>query len=190
MQHLREMGNPRIRATMPLHPHKRQMHNTYRTQNDGLGDETSTAAATDANQGDSLTRQEFRDDADLNILLARFGVQTPIRTDGQYGQEIDYNIDLQQALGAVEAARRANLNVPDELRDKYPDWKSVLNAAETGEYQKDLQALADHKAAQLAIKKEQEAYNDERAAAQRRTKVTRDLKREAEDRLPEREHNT
>lgn len=120
-----------------------------RTQADGRQEEFSDLAATDVGT-DSYTRQEFKDEADLNILLARFGVNTPIRTGGQYGQEIDYNLDLQQAFAAIEAARRANLAVPPELQTKYPTWREVLNAAETGEYAHDLQNLADWKAAEAA----------------------------------------
>jgi len=132
------------------------MNNTpaERTQVDGKQDAYSDAAGIDFSDTELMTRQEFKDEADLNILLSRFGVNTMVRTDGRYGSEVDYNLDLAQALAAIESARRANLAVPDELREKYTDWRSVLNAAESGEYQADLQNLADWKAAEEAKKKE------------------------------------
>jgi hypothetical protein len=119
-----------------------------RTQHDGKGDEYSNLAATHET-GEMITRQEFKDEANLNILLKRFGVQ--VRTDGQYGSEIDYAIDLQTALSAIDQARKANYNVPPELAEKYPSWLSVLGAAETGEYQRDLKELGEQKAKEAKL---------------------------------------
>lgn len=116
-----------------------------REHGDGLGDAVSEATATTPT-GDSLTRQEFADDADVNKLLKRYGIDTPVRAFQQAQfTEIDYNVDLQQALGAIQEAKRAHGAVPEELKEKYPTWKHVLDAVETGEYQKDLDALAEKK---------------------------------------------
>lgn len=120
-----------------------------RTQKDGAQKEYSDAAGIDTGT-DGGARQEFKDEADINILLSRFGINTQVRTDGKYGAEIDYNLDLQQAYAAIESARRATSAVPEELREKYPTWREMLNATETGEYQHDLQNLADWKAKELA----------------------------------------
>lgn len=123
-----------------------------RKQTDDNGDEWSIATAT-INEEPSLTRGEFKDDADINRLLARFGVNQQVRQDPRF-TEVDYNLDLQQAYAALDAASRAQLQVPEELRSKYPDWLTILNGAESGEYQRDLQALADRKAAEAeAVKK-------------------------------------
>lgn len=114
-----------------------------RRQSDNLGDEISKQTAY-RNTGPELTRQEFKDEANLNILLARFGVNQQVRQNANF-TEVDYNLDLQTALGAIDAARRANMKVPEELRAKYPNWLAVLEGAETGEYGKDLQDLATRK---------------------------------------------
>lgn len=116
-----------------------------RKQNDHLQDEYSIETGLDFTDVEPITRQEFKDEADLNILLARYGVAQPTRPM-KYGEEIDYTLDLQTALASLEAARRAHFNVPDELRAKYPDWQSVLNGAESGQYQQDLANLAERKA--------------------------------------------
>lgn len=117
-----------------------------RTQDDGLGDMVSLATATTP-VGDSLTRQEFKDDADVNLLLKKYGVDTPVRAFQQAQfTEVDYNVDLQQALAAVNEAKRVTGAVPEELRDKYPTWKHVLDGVESGQYGKDLEELAGKKA--------------------------------------------
>lgn len=151
-----------------------------RTQVDGLEDEYSLLTGTDTGT-DTATRQEMKDESDINILLARFGVNTPIRGGLDYGAEIDYNMDLQQALGAIESARRANTAVPEELREKYPTWREVLNGAETGEYQKDLQTLATDKAIEAEQMKTAQRLADalEDSKIKRRAELT--MKRQAED---------
>ncbi|QCQ85119.1 internal scaffolding protein [Blackfly microvirus SF02] len=152
----------------------------HRTQNDGLGNEASDAGGITFDPTDTLVRQEFKDECDLNILLARFGINTQVRTDGIY-TETDYNLDLQQALAAMASARQANLDVPEELRNKYPDWLAVLEGADNGTYQKDLQILADRKAREKAEADSSAAYNAEKAGITRRQKAERELARERED---------
>ena len=139
-----------------------------RSQADDKGDSVSLQTGYDTGS-DSLTRQEFKDEADLNILLGRFGVNQQVRQDPRF-IEIDYNLDLQSALAAVDAARRANYDIPQELRAKYPDWRTLLDGAESGEYQKDLQALADRKdAEQKAADKDAENRKNYEAWKARQT---------------------
>lgn len=133
-----------------------------RQHGDGLGDIISDATATTP-KGESLTRQEFANDVDVNQILKRFGVDTPVRT-GPIFTETDFSMDLQQSLMAIEQARKAHNAVPPELREKYPTWRDVLEAAERGEYQQDLK--------ELATKKEGEKASSERAAA--RAQIERD----------------
>lgn len=103
-----------------------------RSQTDGMGDFWSDATGIDFTNTEVLTRQEYKDEADLNILLARFGVNTPMR-QMEWGAEIDDRIDLQTAMAAIEEAKK--IQVPDELRTRFPNWQAVLNGAETGAYQ-------------------------------------------------------
>lgn len=153
-----------------------------RTQVDGKGDLYSDLTATIIPNDDPQTRQEFKDDADLNILLARFGVDTPMRQGLQYG-EVDYQLDLQQALDAIDTAKKANIHAPEELRDKYPDWRSILNGVETGEYQKDLENLKLDRQIAADKQKHEEALKNVMNDAKMRRQAELQLKREAEDRL-------
>lgn len=132
-----------------------------RTQDDNLQDQYSQLTGLDFTGTESLTRQEFKDEADLNILLARYGV-AQVRPM-EYGKDVDYSLDLQSALNALDAASAAQFDVPPELRDKYPTWRHVLNGAESGEYQQDLLNLAaKKKQADAEAKEAQEREQQER----------------------------
>jgi hypothetical protein len=114
-----------------------------RTQVDGKGDEVSAATATEPT-GDSITRAEFAQDADINILMARLGVDAPQR-QMIYG-EVDFDLDLQSAYAAADKAREVLRAVPDELKEKYKSAAQVLNAVESGAYQQDLEQLEQKRA--------------------------------------------
>lgn len=113
-----------------------------RNQGDLLNDEASDAAAlvTSADDDEFAARQEDKDETDINVMLRRFGVDGVLRSQrpATYG-EVDYNIDLQGALHAVQDARTMFDRLPPELKRKYGTWQNVLNAAETGELQQDVQ---------------------------------------------------
>lgn len=100
-------------------------------------------------------RQEAKDDTDINIILDKFGVgaftdRKPTWT------ETDFNMDLQQAMASVDQLQQAHSNLPPELRDKYPTWQHMINAAESGELKKDFNELKT--AAQQ--RERQERYED------------------------------
>lgn len=102
-----------------------------RSQPDGLQLVYSQATALDMSESKDLARQEFRDEADINIILKKFGVTSHGITPRF--QEVDYDADLQSALGAIAEARRVHADIDPELRKKYPTWQSLLNAMATGE---------------------------------------------------------
>lgn len=77
----------------------------------------------------SLTRQEFKADADINELLKRFGVTTRLP---EWGKTVDFNLDLQTALAAIRDVKRAYRDLPDNLRAKYKSWQSLMNAIDQG----------------------------------------------------------
>lgn len=77
----------------------------------------------------SLTRQEFAAEADINQLLKRFGVTSRIP---EWGKSIDFNLDLQTALGAIRDVKRAYRELPENLRAKYKSWQSLMNAIDQG----------------------------------------------------------
>lgn len=105
------------------------MHPATRKQTDNH-DKASRDSGISFVGTEDRTRQEFRDEADLNILLKRFGVgnnQRPLT----FG-EVDYTIDFQQALSAINDARDAWRKLPPAVRDRYPTWRDLLNATESG----------------------------------------------------------
>lgn len=118
-----------------------------RAQNDTLSDQVSIETGLDTGT-DTPVRVEYGPETDINTLLRRFNIDQQGRPF-QF-QEVDYNMDLQSAHLAVEAAQSATQTVPPELRHKYPTWAHVLNGAENGEYARDLQALDDKKTAEKA----------------------------------------
>lgn len=107
-----------------------------RTQYDDKQPDFSDAAALDFTGEKDYARQEFKDDADVNILLKRFGVGVPLK-QVNYGEQ-DFNIDLQQALTAVNIAREAYKSLPEGLKAKYPTWQKLLNHIESGNLKIDL----------------------------------------------------
>lgn len=78
-----------------------------------------------------ITRQEDKLDADINHLLGRFGVGLPVKQP-EWGKTIDYSLDLQTAMGAIDEAKQAFQDLPDNLREKYRTWQNFLNAIESG----------------------------------------------------------
>lgn len=125
-----------------------------RSQTDGMGDFWSDATGIDFSNTEILTRQEYKDEADLNILLSRFGVNTPMR-EMSWGAEIDDRIDLQTALQAIDEAKR--IEVPPELRTRFPTWQAVLNGAESGAYQSALVELEATKKRTEEARQQEEA---------------------------------
>lgn len=113
------------------------MHKAVRTQEDDLGDIYSQQTALDMSGFPDRARQEFKDEADINILLRRFGVTVP-QKQVTYG-EANFDLDLQQAHAAVREAKEGFARLPEELRKKYPSWKSIFNAIQSGEL-KDLKS--------------------------------------------------
>lgn len=108
-----------------------------RTQADDLGPEMSIETGLDCSNDPQLTRQEFKDEADVNKLLLRYGVGLPVRTP-EWGVTTDFDIDLQIALSAIHEAKQAHRDLPDNLKAKYPTWKKLLNALDRGELQLNL----------------------------------------------------
>lgn len=77
------------------------------------------------------TRQEFKAESDVNTILKRHGALPPMR-EVTYG-EVDYDLNLQAGLNAMERARQAWGNLPLEIRQKYNNWDKVALALTKGE---------------------------------------------------------
>lgn len=160
------------------------MHRAIRTQIDQLGDDYSRAGALDCTSSKDMARQEFKDDADINIMLSRFGVNQQQRTTTPFG-EADYTIDLQQAMHSINQTQRAYQRMDPEIKRIYPTYEQFIKGVATGDLKKDLARIAQEKnpsheegeirrELERQKKKEQLQRDDEAAeiAAQHRVKKT------------------
>lgn len=119
-----------------------------RTQVDGLNEEYSISTGLDCSNLPDMTRQEFKDETDVNKVLARYGVNGLMR-EPQYS-EIDYDMDLQQSIESIREAERAIGKLPLELREKYSTWERLLAGAHNGSMSTDLAAYYEKQAADKA----------------------------------------
>lgn len=106
-----------------------------RKQGDDLNDEASDAAAIDCSNDVDHARQEFGPETDVNTILKRFAVTgaVPARRPAQWNTEVDYNLDLQSAIHAVEEVKASYAGLPKELRDAYPTWQLFMQGVAKGE---------------------------------------------------------
>lgn len=106
-----------------------------RKQGDDLNDEASDAAGLDCTNDLDHARQEFGPETDVNTILKRFAVTgaVPARRPAQWKTEIDYNLDLQSAIHAVEEVKASYAGLPKELRDAYPTWQLFMQGIAKGE---------------------------------------------------------
>lgn len=74
-------------------------------------------------EGPSMTRQEFTDECDVNMIMARYekGGVWPYPPNGVEPQFVDFvgMPDLQEALGAMDAARDAFMRLPAIVRKEF-----------------------------------------------------------------------
>lgn len=133
---------------------------TTRTQVDGLNELYSQDTGLDCSDLPDLARQEFKDETDVNIVLAKFGVGS--MRQPEYGA-VDYNMDLQIALESIREAERAIEKLPPELRTKYSTWERLLDGAYNGELKTDLGTYNELQASEKAAA--EKAALDRAAAA-------------------------
>lgn len=106
------------------------MQKAERTQVDGEQRYYSDLTAIDCTDSQDMARQEFAAEADINLLLQRYGVGIP-QKPLEYG-ETDFTLDLQLALEAVQMAKNAYQEMPVELRRRFPSWQTLLNQIQQG----------------------------------------------------------
>lgn len=100
----------------------------------------SERSGIDFSQSKDRTRQEGKADADVNTILARYGVGGQPLRQTVYG-ETNYDMDLQRTMAAVDAAKSAWQQMPANLREKYPSWQDLLNGLESGALRLDMANL-------------------------------------------------
>lgn len=111
-----------------------------RTQTDGLGRQYSKRGGLDCSQSKDMARQEFKQEADINVMLSRFGVNQQQRTTVQFG-EADYTVDLQQAMHSINETQRAYARMDPAIRKIYPNYQKFVQGVMAGAVSKDLARL-------------------------------------------------
>lgn len=107
-----------------------------RSQYDYDADQNSADTAYDAT-GSTLTRQEYKDDADINNIVRRFGVEAHARQP-LFG-EMNFDRGLQEAFAEIRQANHLWLTLPPELRDKYKSRAEMYAALDNGKFATDLE---------------------------------------------------
>lgn len=136
-----------------------------------------------------VTRQEFKADTDTHQILKKFGLGA-LTAKPIFGTTIDFDIDLQQAHQAVALAEHAHGQLPQQLRDKFPTWKAMLDAAENGELGQaftELNKSKDEDAKRQAIEAQltlEDARDRAKRAARAKAAADRELTREDEPPSP------
>lgn len=146
----------------------------HRTQSDQRGDEISAQSAI-TEFGRDMTRQEFKTDADINTLYAKFNIDE-LKRPVNWGGEIDYTIDLQTSLTAVAESKQAYNRLHPSLRDIYPTWREFLNGMEDGSLAKELKKLGLEKVSMQQVAEiDDEIQRDQRRSARIREREAADL---------------
>lgn len=82
---------------------------------------------------ESPTRQELKDDADINVMIKRFGGIPDTGRRIQFGEQMSFDLDLMTAFEALANAKSSFDDLPAELRAKYPTITRLMEAVERGE---------------------------------------------------------
>lgn len=124
--------------------------------------------ASDRPGNKDTARQEFKNEADINYMLSRFGV-APARGTPTYG-EWDDTLDLQTAITSVREAREGYDRLPEELRKKFTSMEELIRAVDNESL------VIKHEPAPEPVKTPQEVL-DERLTAleQRQHQLNADL---------------
>lgn len=104
-----------------------------RTQTDGKQDEISRKLRRSFQGTDDHARQEFKNEQDINKMLARYGVPGAVAAQRATIGEVNFDMDLQQSLHMLQETRAAYNRLPADLQQKYGSWQAILAAIEAGE---------------------------------------------------------
>lgn len=94
------------------------MFNTgYNMDNNAVSRET--ALVFDPAEG--LTKQSFKEDADINVIVKRFGITGALPENVRTPQYGDFTaaVDYQSALNAVIAAQESFMSMPADVRARF-----------------------------------------------------------------------
>lgn len=84
--------------------------------------------------GEDRARQEFAAEVSVEAVLRRHGggQLMPARPLGQFGAEVDYDVDLGTALRMVADAKSAYAEAPEDLRKRFPTFGAFVDAVQRG----------------------------------------------------------
>lgn len=94
--------------------------------------EYSDEAAISFDPREDRARQEFKEEADVNVVLRRAGAGGFEVRPVQYGVQ-DFSWDLQSVYESVHLAAEAWAKLPKRLQERYKGWEELLPALERGE---------------------------------------------------------
>lgn len=102
----------------------------FRSRTDRERQELEKAAVQEAiDASEDTARQEFRDETTVDVILRRHGLNPQRMPSG----EVDFTLNLQQAMFAVEESKRAFRRLPEAVRLKYPTPQALMEAFRAGE---------------------------------------------------------
>ena len=95
-------------------------------------DVVSNETALDTGE-DAFTQQCFKDECDINILLAKFAVTGQLPENVRVPQYVDFEeaFDFQSSMNVIRAAEEAFNAMPAEVRDRFRmilvgSWNSLM----------------------------------------------------------------
>lgn len=125
-----DLTNPLIPMTLYNEP-------AVRTQIDGRQEEFSFMSALDFREKQDdpayqdATRQEFKEEVDVNTILRRFGVNGTMQQAPLFG-DVDFDVGAHEAYLVSVQAQDAWMRVDPTVRDKYKTWQELLDAVTRG----------------------------------------------------------
>ena len=102
------------------------VRSAYMFDTDAVSNETALDTGEDA-----VTQQCFKDECDINILLAKFAVTGQLPDNVRVPQFVDFEeaFDFQSSMNVIRAAEEAFNAMPAEVRDRFqndPGWYPLL----------------------------------------------------------------
>lgn len=104
-----------------------------RTQTDGLSDEYSVAGGLSFDPATDLTRQEFKQDADINVMVRRQGIRPLV--EFPVGAR-DYDMDLIRGYERAAELRASILELPPEVLEVNGGVDGIIQGVLSGRLQK------------------------------------------------------
>lgn len=106
---------------------------TFRTPNDIEADEQAGAEAATPPHGASLTQQQYTDEVNLNVMMARMGMKDGSIPPGafdprQFGTVQDFSDapDLKEIFDRTFAARDMFMQLPATIRNRFSNNPAIM----------------------------------------------------------------